>query len=75
MASIRVPVAPAEYDVDHQDGVATAIVQLDNSALKKSQRNFINGNSNTEIVLIDTNGGKWRLEVSTTGSLTTTAIT
>lgn len=75
MASVRVPVAPAEYDVDHQDGVAVAITQLDNSSLKKSQRNFFGGNSNTEIVLIDANGGKWRLGVSTTGTLTTTAIT
>lgn len=75
MASVRVPVAPAEYDIDHQDGVATAIVQLDNNTLQKQQRNFIGGNSNTELVLIDTNGGKWKLGVDTSGNLTTTAIT
>lgn len=75
MASIRVPVAPAEYDVDHQDGVATAIVQLDNNTLQKQQRNFLNGNSNTELVILDSNGGKWKLGVDTSGNLTTTAIT
>ena len=40
MASVRVPVAPAEYDIDHQDGVAVAITQLDNSSLKKSPQTF-----------------------------------
>ena len=75
MANVRVPVAPAEYDVRHQDGVATSIVQLDNTALKKAQRNFINGNSKTEIVLIDANGAKWKLGVDTSGNLTTTAVT
>ena len=75
MASVRVPVAPAEYSVDHQDGVATAIVQLDNGTLKKQQRNFVGGNTNTQIVLLDSNGGKWQLGVDTSGNLTTTAIT
>lgn len=75
MANVRVPVAPAEYSVDHQDGVAGAVAQLDATSLKKQQRNFFNGNSNTEIVLIDTNGGKWKLEVSTSGALSTTAVT
>ena len=74
MTRANVPDAPAEYNQTHQTQVATAINTLAQTTFVKGERTFIGGNTNTQIVLIDANGGQWLLGVNTSGVLTTVAV-
>ena len=74
MTRANVPDAPAEYNQSHQTQVATAINTLAQTSFVKGERTFIGGNTNTQIVLIDSSGGKWLLGVNTSGVLTTVAL-
>lgn len=75
MSGVRVPNVPSAYDRSHMEQLSRAVTTLDQTTLRKSQRNFINGDTNTELVLVDANGGKWKLSVDTSGNVSTTAVT
>ena len=74
MTRANVPDAPAEYNQSHQTQVATAIKTLAQTSFQKGERTHIGGDTKTQIVLIDSNGGQWLLGVSTSGTLTTTSL-
>lgn len=74
MTRPAIPSAPPTYEREQVNQLGVAIVSLSDSVLHRGERFFTNGETGTEIILIDANGGQWKLGVDTSGNLTTTSI-
>lgn len=71
---MNLPNPPREWTERFQAELQRAIVQADRYNVKQNQRLEIADNG-TELVLISPDGGKWKLSVDNTGTLTTSSVT
>jgi hypothetical protein len=74
MSRRTLPQATYEYSFTSQSQLINELEIRDGQAFKVGERMELNGQDDTQIVLVSADGTKYRIEVSNAGVLSTTAV-
>ena len=68
------PQAPQQYDSAFQSQLINELEVREGEAVKKGERLELNGQDNTQLVLISADGTKYKIQVDNSGNLSTTSV-
>ena len=74
MSSITLPQATAAYDFASTSQLINELEIRDGEAFKVGQRMELNGQDDTQLIIISPDGTKFKLQVSNAGTLSTTEV-
>ena len=74
MSSRALPQAPQQYDSAFQSQLINELEIREGEAVKKGERLELNGQDNTQLVLISADGTKYKIQVDNSGNLSTTSV-
>tara|TARA_R110001606_G_C15177036_1_gene628853 strand:+ start:33 stop:257 length:225 start_codon:yes stop_codon:yes gene_type:complete len=74
MSRRALPQSPQEYDFRYQSQLINELEVRDGQSVKKGERVELNGQDNTQAVLISANGTKYKIQVDNSGNLSTTSV-
>ena len=74
MSRRALPQAPQQYDSTFQSQLINELEIREGEAVKKGERLELNGQDNTQLVLISADGTKYKIQVDNSGNLSTTSV-
>ena len=74
MSRRALPQAPQQYDSSFQSQLINELEIREGEAVKKGGRLELNGQDNTQLVLISADGTKYKIQVDNSGNLSTTSV-
>jgi len=74
MSRRALPQAPQQYDSAFQSQLINELEIREGEAVKKGERLELNGQDNTQLVLISADGTKYKIQVDNSGNLSTTSV-
>ena len=74
MSRRALPQAPPQYDSAFQSQLINELEIREGEAVKKGERLELNGQDNTQLVLISADGTKYKIQVDNSGNLSTTSV-